>query len=161
MTALQLARAYSVLADGGIRRPLTFLALRRAPRGHRVITARLARTLRTMLETVVSPAGTGFLAQIPYYRVAGKTGTARLFLHGHYSRRVYNSVFAGMAPAGHPRFVVIVIVKHALKAYFGGLIAAPVFAQVMQSALRLYGVPPSHWPKRTPPILVQSLKPVT
>ena len=161
VTVLQLARAYSVLADGGIRRPLTFLALRRPPRGHRVISSRLARTLRTMLETVVSPAGTGFLAQIPYYRVAGKTGTARLFIHGHYSRRVYNSVFAGMAPAGHPRFVVIVIVKHALKAYFGGLIAAPVFAKVMQSALRLYGVSPSHWPKRTPPILLSSAKPVT
>jgi cell division protein FtsI (penicillin-binding protein 3) len=161
VTALQLARAYSILADGGVRRPLTFLDLKRAPEGHRVITARLARTLRTMLETVVSPAGTGFLAQIPYYRVAGKTGTARLFIHGHYSHRVYNSVFAGMAPAGHPRFVVVVIVKHALKAYFGGLVAAPVFAQVMQSALRLYGVPPSHWPKRTPPILLRSVAPVS
>ncbi|MHB1765510.1 MAG: peptidoglycan D,D-transpeptidase FtsI family protein [Gammaproteobacteria bacterium] len=161
VTALQLARAYSVLADGGIRRPLTFLDLVHPPRGRRVIPARLAHTLRTMLETVVSPAGTGFRAQIPYYRVAGKTGTARLFIHGHYSRRVYNSVFAGMAPAGHPRFVVIVIIKHATRAYFGGLVAAPVFAKVMQSALRLYGVAPSHWPKSTPPIILNDREPVS
>lgn len=161
VTALQLARAYSVLADGGIRRPLTFLDLTHPPRGRRVIPARLAQTLRTMLETVVSPAGTGFRAQIPYYRVAGKTGTARLFIHGHYSRRVYNSVFAGMAPAGHPRFVVIVIIKHAMRAYFGGLVAAPVFAKVMQSALRLYGVAPSHWPQSTPPIVLTGQEPVS
>lgn len=161
VTALQLARAYSVIADGGIRRPLTFLDLKRPPRGQRVMPARLAHTMRTMLETVVSPAGTGFLAQIPYYRVAGKTGTARLFIHGHYSRRVYNSVFAGMAPAGHPRFVVIVIIKHALHAYFGGVVAAPVFAQVMQNALRLYGVAPSHWPKFTPPIILNGGGPLS
>ncbi len=161
VTALQLARAYSVLADGGIRRPLTFLDLVHPPDGRRVIPARLAQTLRTMLETVVSPAGTGFRAQIPYYRVAGKTGTARLFIHGHYSRRVYNSVFAGMAPAGHPRFVVIVIIKHAIRAYFGGLVAAPVFAKVMQSALRLYGVAPSHWPHATPPIVLPDPEPVS
>ncbi|MGA7801765.1 MAG: penicillin-binding transpeptidase domain-containing protein [Gammaproteobacteria bacterium] len=146
VTALQLARAYAVLADGGIRRPVTFLKLDKPPAGHRVMTSRIAREMRAMLETVVSPEGTGDKARVPGYRVAGKTGTVHKSIAGGYAKHRYISVFAGMAPASDPRLVMVVMINDPQGVYYGGLVAAPVFARVMAGALRLLDVPPDDLP---------------
>jgi cell division protein FtsI (penicillin-binding protein 3) len=143
VTALQLAHAYSVLAAEGVRRPVTILKRETPPAGVRIIDESAARKVRSMMETVVSSEGTARLAEITGYRVAGKTGTARKAVHGGYSTRRYQAVFAGMVPASNPRFVMVVIVDEPQgPQYYGGLVAAPVFARVMADALRLYDVPP-------------------
>jgi cell division protein FtsI (penicillin-binding protein 3) len=143
VTTLQLAGAYSVLAADGIRRPPSLLKRTEIPEGERVLSSETVRKVRAMMETVVSAKGTARRAAIEGYRVAGKTGTAKKAGRGGYAKRAYQSVFAGMAPAGAPRFVMVVMVDEpGGKDYYGGIVAAPVFAKVMQGALRLYNVPP-------------------
>lgn len=143
VTALELAQGYLAIADGGVAKPVSFLKGDDSASGVRVIPQPVAAELRRMLTTVVSDDGTGYLAQIPNYQVAGKTGTARLYKNGGYSDDLYNSVFAGMAPALNPRLVAVVMVRGASHGhYFGGLVAAPVFRQVMAGALRLLDVAP-------------------
>jgi cell division protein FtsI (penicillin-binding protein 3) len=143
VTPLQLARAYSVLAADGVVRPVSLLKQDEVPAGRRILSAETARTVRTIMETVVSPTGTAKRAAIEGYRVAGKTGTAKKAVRGGYARGRYQAVFAGMAPASKPRFVMVVMVDEpGSKQYYGGLVAAPVFARVMQGALRLFNVPP-------------------
>ena len=144
VTALQLAQAYSVLAADGIKRPVTLLKRNEAPEGVRVLSAPTAKAVRAMLETVVQPGGTAQRAAVPGYRIGGKTGTAKK-ANGKrgYSGGRYQSVFAGLAPAGNPRLVMVVMVDEPRgKYYYGGLVAAPVFAKVMEGALRLFNVPP-------------------
>jgi len=147
VTALQLAQAYSVLAADGLKRPPTLL--RRDPNkdgpapATRVLSAESARTVRAMMETVVSEQGTARRAAIAGYRVAGKTGTAKKAGVGGYAGRRYQAVFAGMAPASRPRLVMVVMIDEPRgKSYYGGLVAAPVFQRVMEGALRLFNVPP-------------------
>jgi cell division protein FtsI (penicillin-binding protein 3) len=114
-----------------------------APTPQPVIPSQLSTTLRGMLETVVSQEGTGKLADIAGYHVAGKTGTAHVAVNGGYSSDKYISVFAGMAPASDPRLVTVVVINQPTKGdYFGGTVSAPVFAQVMRGALRLLDVMP-------------------
>jgi cell division protein FtsI (penicillin-binding protein 3) len=143
VTPLQLARAYSVIAADGLLRPVSLLKQEETPQGERILSTETARTVRTIMETVVSAKGTAKRAAIEGYRVAGKTGTAKKAVRGGYARGRYQAVFAGMAPASRPRFVMVVMVDEpGGKHYYGGLVAAPVFARVMQGALRLYNVPP-------------------
>lgn len=143
ITALQLADAYDTLADGGIRRAPSFVKLDQASAGERIIPTSLAHTLRGMLETVVSDAGTGARADVVGYHVAGKTGTAHIAENGGYSDKRYISVFAGMAPATHPQLVAVVVIRDPSKGeYFAATVAAPVFAKVMTGALRLLDIPP-------------------
>jgi cell division protein FtsI (penicillin-binding protein 3) len=143
VTSLQLAKAYSVLASDGILRPVTLLKRDRVPAGERVFSEETARRVRAMMETVVSREGTAREAAIEGYRVAGKTGTAKKAVRGGYASKRYQAVFAGMAPASRPRFVMVVMIDEPRgKYYYGGKVAAPVFAKVMQGVLRLYNVPP-------------------
>jgi cell division protein FtsI (penicillin-binding protein 3) len=143
ITALQLADAYATLADGGRHTPPSFLRLADAPAPQPVIPATVATELRSMLETVVSEEGTGKLAELTGYHVAGKTGTAHLAVNGGYSADQYISVFAGMAPASDPRLVTVVVINQPSRGeYFGGKVSAPVFAEVMRGALRLLNVTP-------------------
>jgi cell division protein FtsI (penicillin-binding protein 3) len=143
ITALQLAEAYEILADHGRHLPPSFVKLTDAPAPQPVIPDPLSATLRGMLETVVSDEGTGKLADIAGYHVAGKTGTAHVAMNGGYSPDKYISVFAGMAPASDPRLVAVVVINQPTKGnYFGGKVSAPVFAQVMRGALRLLNVAP-------------------
>ena len=143
ITSLQLADAYSTLADGGQRSPPSFVRLNDAPQPQPVIPGKVAEVLRGMLETVVSEEGTGKLADIVGYHVAGKTGTAHLAENGGYSKDKYISVFAGMAPASDPRLVAVVMIDQPSKGnYFGGKVSAPVFAEVMRGALRLLNITP-------------------
>ncbi len=146
VTPLQLARAYSMLAADGVLRPVSLLKLDEAPPGEQVLSSKTARQVRAMMETVVSPKGTAKQAVIEGYSVAGKTGTAKKSSgKSGYAAGRYQAVFAGMAPATNPRFVLVIMVDEPSgKAYYGGLVAAPAFARIMQGALRLYNVPPDH-----------------
>ncbi len=143
VTALQLAQAYAVLANDGVRLPVTLLRRDEVPEGVRVFSADTARAVRKMMETVVQKGGTATRASVPGYHVAGKTGTARIAGKGGYKKKRYVSLFAGMAPAAHPRLVAVVIINNPKgKKYYGGLVAAPVFSAVMDDALRLLNVVP-------------------
>ena len=147
VTPLQLAHAYAVLAGDGIRRPISFLAGKRARGGERVIPARIAQQVRAMLEEVTGPDGTAPQARIAGYRVAGKTGTVRKSEAGGYAEDRYMAVFAGLVPASDPRFVMVVLVDEpSAGQYYGGQVAAPVFARVMAGTLRLMAVPPDDLP---------------
>ena len=143
VNTLQLAQAYGVLAADGVKRPVSLLKVKSPPKGERILKVDTARKVRAMMETVVSAKGTARRAAVEGYRVAGKTGTAKKAGRGGYSGKRYQSVFAGMAPAGNPRLVMVVMVDEPRgKHYYGGLVAAPVFAKVMAHALRLFNVPP-------------------
>ncbi|HEY5666956.1 MAG TPA: penicillin-binding protein 2 [Gammaproteobacteria bacterium] len=150
VTALQLARAYAAIAAGGLLPPVSFEALDEQPERTRIIDAGISADLLTMLEVVVSDQGTAQRADVPFYRVAGKTGTARVADSGSYSRNRYHAVFAGIAPVSEPRFAAVVIINDPRGRYYGGEVAAPVFAEVMRTALRTYGVPrdAAHEPTR-------------
>ncbi len=147
VTPLQLAKAYSVLASGGILRPVSFLKLDHTPAGRRIIPAAVVKEIMPMLEGVVSPEGTAVRAEVPGYTVAGKTGTVHKADAGGYSADHYMAVFAGMAPASNPRLVMAVVINDPGDGkYYGGQVAAPVFSRVMAGALRLLDVPPDNLP---------------
>jgi cell division protein FtsI (penicillin-binding protein 3) len=123
--------------------PVSLLALDRAPEGERVISASTARDLTHMLEAVVSPAGTGQRAAIHNFHVAGKTGTTQKAGVGGYDAERHGAIFGGYAPASQPRLVVVVMLDEPQgTAYYGGDIAAPVFANIVSGALRVLAVPP-------------------
>ena len=143
VTTLQLAQAYAVLANGGLLPRVSFLRVDDPPEKVRVVSAETSRHLRWMLEAVVGAGGTGRRAQVPGYRVGGKTGTVRKSIVGGYSEDRYLAIFAGMAPLSDPRYVAVVIIDEPSGAeYYGGQVAAPVFAKVMGAALRTFGVAP-------------------
>jgi cell division protein FtsI (penicillin-binding protein 3) len=143
-SALQVARAYAVLAADGRRRPVALqrLAAEEVPRGERVISAETARQVTAMLELVVSEAGTGSRAQLDGYRVAGKTGTAQKPGPDGYLEGKYVASFAGFAPADDPELVTVVMVDEPTEAHYGGVVAAPVFRRIMAEGLRALRVPP-------------------
>ena len=127
----------------GQSRPVSFLRVDTVPVGDRVLDERVSRSLVHMLESVVTPAGTGVRAAIPGYRVAGKTGTAWKSNAGGYSTDRYMAVFGGVAPATHPRLAAVVIIDEpGAGQYYGGDVAAPVFSRVVGGALRLMAVAP-------------------
>ncbi|MDH4133785.1 MAG: penicillin-binding transpeptidase domain-containing protein, partial [Gammaproteobacteria bacterium] len=108
-----------------------------------IMSAATARAVRGMLEQAVSRDGTGAAAQVAYYRVGGKTGTAHKLVNGEYSDNRYIASFAGFAPASDPRLVMVVTVDEpAGGIYFGGQVAAPVFSRVMVDTLRLLNISP-------------------
>ena len=143
-SSLQLARAYSILANNGRRHEITMVATDRPPENVRVIEAQLTARVRNMLETAASDQGTGKRAMIDGYSVGGKTGTLhKVKASGGYDQHRYMSAFAGLAPVNDPRLVTIVVIDEPRDGdYFGGLVAAPVFSEVTGSALRLLQVPP-------------------
>jgi len=142
VNALQLAQAYMVLANGGIRYPLSLLKVEEPPRGQRVLSEGVAHEVRQMLKQVVEK-GTGTRAQPGFYSAGGKTGTVHLVGAQGYEDSQYKAIFAGMAPIDNPRIVTVVAVDAPQSGeYYGGEVAAPVFARVMSGALRLLNVKP-------------------
>jgi cell division protein FtsI (penicillin-binding protein 3) len=142
-TAVQLAQAYGVFANDGYRVPVTLLRRGEAVQPVAVLQPAAARAVRTMMESVVREGGTAPMAAVPGYRVAGKTGTVHKSVAGGYADDRYLSMFAGMAPASRPRLVTVVVINEPGKdEYFGGLVAGPVFSNVMAGALRLLNVTP-------------------
>jgi cell division protein FtsI (penicillin-binding protein 3) len=112
------------------------------PIGQRIISEKTARDVRAMLETVTSPEGTAPKAQVPGYRVAGKTGTAYKVVGGRYVEK-YVASFVGFAPVSDPRIIIAVMVDEPSGAqHYGGDVAAPVFSAVAANALRALDVTP-------------------
>jgi cell division protein FtsI (penicillin-binding protein 3) len=147
VTPLQLAQGYATFGAMGVRRPVSFLPVTTAPDGERVLSEHTCRELLAMLESVVAAEGTGTKAAIYGYRVAGKTGTAEKATDGGYSKSLFMSVFAGVAPATDPRLAAVVVIDTpSAGLHRGGDVAAPVFSAVMGPALRLLGVAPDTTP---------------
>jgi cell division protein FtsI (penicillin-binding protein 3) len=143
VSLLQLARSYLIFARNGDMIPLSFQKVTEAPVGQQVISPKTAAEMRMMLETVVSPEGTASQAQVPGYRVGGKTGTAQKIVDGHYSQSHYIGSFAGIVPMSNPRFIIAVMVDDPVGAvHTGGGVAAPTFATLAANALRAANVPP-------------------
>jgi cell division protein FtsI (penicillin-binding protein 3) len=143
VSLVQLARAYSVFARDGELVPLSLVRVDAPPAGRRVMAPKTASAVRAMLEMVVNRQGTAPRAQIMGYRVAGKTGTAHKQENGAYAPDKYVSSFVGFAPASHPRLVIAVMIDEpSAGRYYGGTVAAPVFAQIMAGALRVLDVAP-------------------
>ncbi len=152
VTAVQVASVFSTLANGGVRvtpnlvagtvRPDGTVVAAPRPEEHRVISARTAHTVRDMLEAVTSDQGTAPAARIAGYRVAGKTGTAQR-PSGHGGYEGYTASFAGFAPADNPQLVVSVVVQKPVNGHYGGVIAAPVFHDVMTFALKSLRIAPT------------------
>lgn len=142
VSALQLVRAYVAIANDGLMPPVSFIANSEQQTAQRVIDQSIARDVQKMLESVVTN-GSGTRARIPGYTVAGKTGTSHRSKSGGYAEDRYISLFAGYAPASDPQLATVVVL-HDPKAgdYFGGVVAAPVFAEVMAHGLRLNGIEP-------------------
>ncbi|MEH6466289.1 MAG: penicillin-binding transpeptidase domain-containing protein [Porticoccus sp.] len=142
-TALQLAQAYAVLANDGMRKPLSLLKTDQIPEGEQVVEAKLVSRLREMMSSVTRAGGTATRAAIPSYEVAGKTGTVHKVGKSGYEKNRYVALFAGIVPADNPRLVTVVIINDPQGGeYFGGAVAAPVFASVTADALRMLKIPP-------------------
>jgi cell division protein FtsI (penicillin-binding protein 3) len=142
VSLIQLARAYTVFARDGELAPLSLVKTNSPAQGERVFSPAVAQALREMLEAAVQPGGTAPRARIVGWRVGGKTGTAHKQENGGYAPNKYVSSFVGFAPVSAPRLVIAVMVDEpSAGQYYGGVVAAPVFSQVMQGALRLLGVP--------------------
>ena len=142
-TVLQLADAYAMIANKGKKVPLSLYKLDETPKGEQILDPKIADQVLLMMESVTLPGGTARQASIPGYRVAGKTGTAHKLRADRkgYSQNEYRALFAGVAPVSDPRLAIIVVVENPKGQYYGGLVAAPVFARVMQESLRLMNVP--------------------
>jgi cell division protein FtsI (penicillin-binding protein 3) len=150
VTPIQMAAAYSAIANGGILRPPYTVSsvggrARVQAAGHRVISAATSAALRQMLEGVLAPGGTASEVSIPGYQLAGKTGTASKIDHatGEYSKTAYVASFIGFAPASNPKLLCAVVVDEPQTgSIYGGRVAAPAFGQIMSFALPYLRIPP-------------------
>jgi cell division protein FtsI (penicillin-binding protein 3) len=155
LSITQLARAYSVIANQG--RLVDLSLLRKEPVtapnneiSRHVMKASTARQMISMMTEVVGPEGTAQRAAVDGYQVAGKTGTARKSIAGGYRKDDYVSVFAGIAPASNPRLVMAVMLDEPTQnGYYGGVVAAPVFQEVISNALRILDIAPDDLPLPT------------
>ncbi|QKI88695.1 penicillin-binding protein 2 [Thiomicrorhabdus xiamenensis] len=143
---LTLARAYTVFANQGrmLDAHLFKMGENEVPASTPIFSPQASQKVLDMMNKVVAPGGTAPLAMIPGYQVAGKTGTShKVSRQGGYEDNTYLSLFAGMVPASDPDMVMVVAVNEPSRGkYYGGLVAAPVFKEVMQNALRLRKVKP-------------------
>ena len=153
-TALQLARAYSVIADDGVRKPVSLLKLDednlQALRREQVIDKTISNQVLAMLETVVDPArgGSARDARVDFYKVAGKTGTVHVVGKYGYEDNLHNSLFVGLVPASDPKLVIVVIVNEPKgDEHYGGQVAAPVFSRVASGAMRILNIAPDDLPE--------------
>lgn len=149
VTALQLVHAYAALANDGKMVPLSILKVDKTPEAVQAIPKETAKTIQGMLQQVIEAPRGVFRAQVPFYHVAGKSGTARKATVGSkgYTENAYRSLFAGFGPMSDPRYAIVVVIDEPGKGgYFGGLVSAPVFSKVMSGTLRLMNVPPDNLP---------------
>ena len=143
VSPLQLARAYAAFGNNGVLPGITFVKSDEPVSTSNALTPAVATQVRRMLEAVVEPGGTGRRARVDGYRVGGKTGTSRKSEAGGYSQDRYHSVFAGLAPMSSPHLAVVVVIDEAGgDEYYGGVVAAPVFSDIVSGSLRVLGVAP-------------------
>jgi len=143
VSLIQMARAYLAFARDGDLLPLSLVKVDAPPAaGKQIFSPKVARELRTMLEMAAGPGGTAPKAQVPGYRVAGKTGTAHKLEGGRYTNK-YVSSFVGFAPVSDPRLVVAVMIDEpSAGQHYGGAVAGPVFARIVEGSLRALGIAP-------------------
>ncbi|MCA9667298.1 MAG: PASTA domain-containing protein [Myxococcales bacterium] len=169
-TVLQLARAFGAIAnDGVLMRPRLLLRVRGPlgetkreikPRGARVLSSGVARTVRDMLVSVTQPGGTAVEAALERYTVAGKTGTAQKVdpVTGTYAKDRWVASFVGLAPASRPRLVIAVVVNEpGGDKHYGGEVAGPIFKRIAAKALRYLGVRPDREPSKKKTVAVTSV----
>jgi cell division protein FtsI/penicillin-binding protein 2 len=149
VTPMQMAAAYSAIANGGVLRAPRVVRrvdgkLLPQPKGKRIISPRTAAQLREMLEGAFAPGGTASEVSIPGYKLAGKTGTANKIdpATGEYSKFHYIASFMGFAPALHPKLLIGVMVDEPQGAIYGGVVAAPAFGKIASFALPYMRIPP-------------------
>ncbi|MGZ5081072.1 MAG: peptidoglycan D,D-transpeptidase FtsI family protein [Usitatibacter sp.] len=143
VSLLQVARAYTVFTNEGQLLPLSLMRQESQPIGKQIYSKNTVNEVNRMMEMAVMPGGTAPRAQVPGYRVAGKTGTAHKAESGGYAEHKYVSSFVGFGPVSNPRFIVAVMLDEpAGVKYYGGDVGAPVFSSVMGSALRMMSVAP-------------------
>jgi len=142
-TALQLAQAYMILGNGGIKHSLGLIHREETEMGEQVIPEHVSNSLREVMEAVVSKGGTGTRASVPLYKVGGKTGTVHRVGKSGYEKSEYKALFAGVAPIKKPEIAMVVVIDSpAGEEYYGGEVAAPVFSRVVNGAMRLLSVKP-------------------
>ncbi|MDQ7969979.1 MAG: penicillin-binding protein 2 [Oxalicibacterium faecigallinarum] len=142
VSLLQIAHAYMIFARDGEMIPLTLQRSSDQPIAQRVLSEKTAREMRSMLEMAAGPTGTAPQAQVPGYRVGGKTGTAYKLENGKYVKK-YVASFVGFAPVSDPRIIVAVMIDEPTAGrHYGGSVAGPVFSSVVASALRSMNVAP-------------------
>ena len=143
VSLLQLARAYTLFTNNGQLLPVTFQKRDALPIGRQILKPATAELMSAMLETVVQPGGTASKGQVPGYRMAGKTGTARKLVNGRYVDDQHVAFFCGYGPVSDPRFIIAVSIDEpSAGKYYGGDVAAPVFSAIMGGALRHAAVAP-------------------
>lgn len=143
VSLFQLAHAYTVFARDGELTPVSLLKTSEPGAGLRVFSEKNAMAMRQMLQLATQPGGTAQKAQTIGYSVGGKTGTARKQEGKGYSDKKYRGFFVGLAPVEKPRIVVAVMIDEpSAGRYYGGEVAAPVFAETVQQTLRMMGLPP-------------------
>ena len=139
----QMARSYTAFAHDGQIIPATMLKSADPAVGTQIFSAEHAAAVRKMLQMAAGPGGTGQKAQTLGYSVGGKSGTAHKQVGKGYASNKYRAWFTGMAPIDKPRIIVAVMIDEpSAGQYFGGLVAAPVFSEVVQQTLRMMGVQP-------------------
>ena len=145
-TPLQLAQAYAAIANGGkLRQPAFIQGSNNPPIS--AIDPDIANAVARMLETVTTPQGTGSRASVANYRIAGKTGTSHKASASGYAAARYVSSFAGFGPVSDPRLACVVVINDPTgDEYYGGLVAAPLFSEVMTGAMRILNIPPDDYP---------------
>ncbi len=147
VTPIQMATAYSAIANGGILRSPHIVEsiggkAQPLPQGHRIISANTAASVRDMLRGVLADGGTASGAAIPGFDLAGKTGTASVVVDGKYSSSEYIASFIGMVPASDPKLVVAVMVDEPRGSIYGGSVAAPAFQKIVGWAVPHFGISP-------------------
>jgi cell division protein FtsI (penicillin-binding protein 3) len=143
VSLIQMARAYLTFAREGELVPLSLTRVDGQPmKGRRIFSPETTQAVRDMLESVTQPGGTATKAQVPGYRVGGKTGTAVKLENGRYTKR-YIASFVGFAPVSNPRLVVAVMIDEpSAGSYYAGTVAGPLFSRIMEGSLRSLGVAP-------------------
>jgi len=153
VTPISMARYYCAIANGGLLlRPRIVQAIEDQHGNviyqypteveHRVFSEKIAAELRSFLRAVVTNGTGRYVAQIPGYTTAGKTGTAQMVVNGQYAPGAYAASFIGMIPAEHPRYVIYVKIEDPQGAYYGSIVAGPVFARIARAAMLHAGVLP-------------------
>lgn len=144
LSLLQLARAYTALTHDGVLLPVSFEKQAVAPQGKRIFKASTARQVRELMVSVTEPGGTGTAGAVDGFDVGAKTGTARKLVNGRYVDNKHVATFIGFAPAKNPRVIVAVTIDEpTANGYYGGVVAGPVFKEVMSGSLNILGVSPT------------------
>ncbi|HFC1263147.1 TPA: peptidoglycan D,D-transpeptidase FtsI family protein [Neisseria gonorrhoeae] len=144
LSLLQLARAYTALTHDGVLLPLSFEKQAVAPQGKRIFKESTAREVRNLMVSVTEPGGTGTAGAVDGFDVGAKTGTVRKLVNGRYVDNKHVGTFIGFAPAKNPRVIVAVTIDEpTANGYYGGVVAGPVFKQVMGGSLNILGVSPT------------------